>query len=128
MSGGRWDYKNDYVCDEIFGWNCYPQYGIGNKEQVENAKLARKIDPLGDRLLSEMTYDLFCLLHSRDWLLSGDTGDDTYKADVEAFKKKWFKRGVSTLLKEEIDERVSTLHRELIEEFKPFLAEKEQGD
>ena len=88
MSGGYWNYENDSVAREIFGWSVdAPSYDLANRQ--ESAKLVAKENPLEDFEISELAYDLFCLLHSYDWYKSGDTTDETYFKDVQYFKNKW---------------------------------------
>ena len=87
MSGGHFDYINDSLCDTITG--AYPQLDMNGEEQHEMAKAVRILNKLEDRDISEITYDVFCLLHSFDWYRSGDTGRSDYEADVKAFKEKW---------------------------------------
>lgn len=90
MSGGHFDYKNDDACREIFGWGLDPNYGERGRVQ---ASAAARMNPLEDRLISELVWDVFCLLHSFDWYKCGDNCEEKYLADVEAFKKKWFYAG-----------------------------------
>ena len=89
MSGGRWNYMQSTLANEVFDWRLSVDYGEDGRAQ---SKYARKLDPMGDRDISELVWDVFCLLQSRDWNLSGDTCNETYYKDVKAFKEKWFKR------------------------------------
>lgn len=114
MSGGHWNYKNDDVCYELFNWDVSPTYGIGGKEQKRYAKTAREIDPMEDIELSDLVYDVFCLFHSADWYKSGDNSEETYRKDVEAFKKKWFKDKRSDRLKEYVDAAMEELRDNLM--------------
>ena len=114
MSGGHWNYKNDDVCYELFNWDVSPTYGIGSKEQKRYAKTAREIDPMEDIELSDLVYDVFCLIHSAAWYKSGDNSEETYRKDVEAFKKKWFKNKRSDRLKEYVDAAVKELRDKLM--------------
>jgi len=114
MSGGHWNYKNDDVCYELFNWDVSPTYGIGSKEQKRYAKTAGEIDPMEDIELSDLVYDVFCLIHSADWYKSGDTSEATYRNDVEAFKQKWFKNKRSDRLKEYVDAAVEELRDKLM--------------
>ena len=114
MSGGQWNYKNDDVCYELFNWDVSPTYGIGSKEQKRYAKTAREIDPMEDIELSDLVYDVFCLFHSADWYKSGDNSEETYRKDVEAFKKKWFKNKRSDRLKEYVNAAVEELRDKLM--------------
>lgn len=70
-------------------------YNIGEGKYhryKEDVKTARAVNPMQDRELSELMYDVSCLLHSLEWWQSGDISDDTYFEDVKKFKKKWFCR------------------------------------
>lgn len=112
MSGGCFDYVNDRACQEIFSWMSpdYGEYGFSK------AKDARKLNPLEDKQLSELCWDMFCLLHSLDWYRSGDTGEETYLADAKYFKDKWFKKDKGAIQREEIDKSVEELREQLYKE------------
>lgn len=56
---------------------------------------------------------MFCLLHSYDWYASYDTGEETYRADVKAFKKKWLKLISAERIQEMIDETIEQERTEL---------------
>ena len=94
MSGGHWNYVNDRVANELFGYYVDVGYGLEDDDINDSRKLARKINPLEDKLLSELVFDVLCLLHSYDWYVSGDNCEATYLKDVKYFKQKWLK-GVS---------------------------------
>ena len=102
MSGGHFDYANDRACNEMFDWlGAY--YGLGKGDYHDNVKAARKLNPCRDKMLSEMVYDMFCLLHSLDWYLSGDTGEEDYLEDAAYFKSKWLGTPVQDIVNREID-------------------------
>lgn len=114
MSGGYWNYENDNLAHNLFGWQVSPTYGEKGFKQSE---LARKANPLEDKQLSELCWDMLCLLHSYDWYVSGDTSEATYKSDVKYFKKKWLKATEDELVKAEIDKSIKELKQELYEIF-----------
>lgn len=114
MSGGHFDYENDRAARTIFDYRCEVDYGMGKGEYLENVKIAREINPLKDKQLSELVFDVFCLLHSADWYFSADTGEDTYNADVKFFKQKWLKPAGKDLVKTEIHKAVDDLRNELM--------------
>lgn len=122
MSGGHWNYTNDYLCNDIFGYRCEPGYGIGSKSQSDNAMTARIVNPMDDRMVSEMVYDVFCLLHSYDWCISGDTNSEDYRADLIAFKKKWLSRDGESLIDTEIDKRIDMLRKEIKDELSALVS------
>lgn len=89
MSGGRWEYTNDRLSSEMFGWRLNCVYGDkGHKDCLK----ARDLNPMGDREISELVWDVLCLINARDYYESGDIGIDTYNKDLEWFKEKWFDR------------------------------------
>ncbi len=116
MSGGHFDYSNDRLCHEIFGWEVSADYGESGFRQ---SKIARRIDPLDDILLSELVFDVFCVLHSYDWWQSGDTCEDTYRKDVQRFKDKWLKQLPEERIKEIIDDELNLTRGRLYNAFFP---------
>lgn len=90
MSGGHWDYQNDSFADAIYQ-HCYPDYDLADERVKELSIIARKENPLGDKDLSMLLYDLLCVLHSCDWYRSGDIDKEQYKKDVQYFKEKWLR-------------------------------------
>lgn len=88
MSGGHWDYQNDSLANAIYQ-HCYPDYDLADERVKELSIIARKENPLGDKDLSMLLYDLLCVLHSCDWYRSGDIDKEQYKKDVQYFKEKW---------------------------------------
>lgn len=80
MSGGRFDYKDSDLKYSMFGW-------CNKHEDKYNAK--EHGDPMQDRELSELVFDVLNLIHDLDWYLSGDTCERTYNKSKAAFKKKW---------------------------------------
>ncbi len=110
MSGGKFDYKNDSLSNELFGWDVSTHYGIGeSKLYNEFVAQARRTNPMRDRVLSELVYDVFCLLNSLDYWLSGDTSESQYRDDVKKFKKKWLKSPSKELVTREIEHTTTEL-------------------
>lgn len=70
---------------------------------------------MGDMELDELMQDIAGLLHDREWCLSGDTCEDTYRESVNRFKAKWLQGGNcrNERLKKLIDKRVDDLRKEL---------------
>ena len=101
MSGGRFNYMNDTVQNEIFGYWDY-------EGKIPNV--------FEDREISELIYDVFVLIHDFDWYASGDTSKETYLKEKAAFKKKWLQnRGVR--VRRIVDESVDALRQELYETY-----------
>lgn len=114
MSGGHFNYDNDRLCEQIYGWRLSANYG---DRGFNKSKTARFINPLDDLVISELVFDVFCLLHSFDWYKSGDTCEETYRADVKRFKDKWLGRLSGDRVKEIVDDEIIRLHAELYKAF-----------
>ena len=118
MSGGRWNYNQCNLGYDMFP-GCDVCYGLGDDEKskyrnyTESVKLARKLNPMEDRQLSELVFDVLCLIYSADWYKSGDTCEDIYREDVKYFKGKWLKEKPIDLVKDEIEKSVIELKDEL---------------
>ena len=101
MSGGRFNYMNDTVQNEIFGYWDY-------EGKIPNV--------FEDREISELIYDVFNLIHDFDWYASGDTGRETYLKQKAAFKKKWLQNS-GVRVRRIVDESVDALRQELYETY-----------
>lgn len=103
MSGGRFDYDNEFLGNKMDGqWR--------------------------DPVINELFHDLFCahnyqsryggLALMLDFWLSDDLGEEDYRIAVEAFKAKWFKN--QNICKEAteryIDKKVEELKAECLGE------------
>lgn len=98
MSGGRFDYVDSRLKNEIFGWTDEPR------------------NVFEDREISELVWDVLDLIHDFDWYASGDTCKETYLKAKEAFKKKWFSnRGVR--VRRIVDDALKQCKDELYETF-----------
>ena len=95
MSGGHWDYQQRRLAEEMFGWNMGTDYGEDAHKDSANA---RRIDPMGNKKASELVWDVLCLIHAKDWDLSGDTSH-AFEDDWKWFQKKWLKRTTDTDIK-----------------------------
>lgn len=113
MSGGKFDYEDQYLCTKIYSYDIDAVYGIGSDEQKKNAKLARRKNPLKDSTISEMVYDMFCLLHSFDCGMSGDTSEDAYRRDLSAFWNKWLKPPAKKIIERTVNHGISDLEDRL---------------
>lgn len=128
MSGGRWNYNQCNLGYDMFP-GCDVCYGLGDDEKskyrnyTESVKLARKLNPMEDRQLSELVFDVLCLIYSADWYKSGDTGEDTYLEDVKYFKEKWLKQKPEQAVKNEIDKSMEETRHDLYKTFGMIGAE-----
>lgn len=114
MSRGLWDYKDQALQSEIFG------YGIDNTEQ------AMKQNPLEDRELSGILYDMLLLLYAFDGYACGDTGKDDYEEAKKEFKSKWLRSEPKDRIKKIVDSSIIGLKEEFYSMF--GLAEKEDNN
>ena len=99
MSGGYFDYKDFALKNQIFDFH------------GKDRKTA-----LGDREISELTWDLLDLIHEYDWYASGDTSEEEYLQAKKVFKAKWLSSH-DERHKRMIDEAVEELRTELYKTF-----------
>ena len=124
MSGGHWNYRNDYLARDIFGWHLNLDYG---EEGFAERRKAMRLNPLEDKEISGLVWDVFCLLHSYDWYISGDTNEDIYRADVEYFKKRWFRTSRKDILRSIVNTSCDQLKEELYKVIGERVDEDETG-
>ena len=105
MSRGLWDYKDQALQSEIFG------YGIDSVER------AMKQNPLEDRELSGILYDILQLLYAYDGYACGDTGKDDYEEAKKEFKNKWLNSKPKDRIKKIIDSSILDLKDEFYSMF-----------
>lgn len=121
MSGGQFEYLDQKLAREMFGWDidiCYGEKGFSKVNK------AGAINPLQDREISKLTWDLLCLIYSFDYYICGDTGEETYLEDLKYFKDKWLKPGRKETAKRLVDEECEELRKELYKEL--GISEKEE--
>jgi len=116
MSGGIFNYGQSDLASELFGRGTDVDIDYGERGH-NNSKNARKLNPMEDREVSEIVFDVLCLIHSLDWYKSGDTCESDYMDDVQWFKKKWFNRTDSDRV-EDYKNDLREYCNELLDEFK----------
>lgn len=102
MSGGAFEYKNDELLREIFGydrWKDDKDFKVPNRFQ--------------DLEISNLVYDVLRLIHDYDWYESGDTGEGNWVQAKEKFKDRWLRGNAK--------ERISQYAQEALEQFKKEL-------
>ena len=104
MSGGHWNYSNSDLGYDIFGYKIDIGYDLAKKDREMSRIMVRKQDILEDREVSELVYDVMCLLCSYDYYVSGDTSEEQYRADTQFFKDKWFGKTSESRLKKQIED------------------------
>lgn len=115
MSGGSLNYLASNMCENLFNDEVDANYKKTCDEG--NARIARKLNPMHDRELSELMADVMCLLHALEWYESCDIGEESYKKCVNKFKAKWFTRTEKDRLNSYLDE-LKSYYEELVEELK----------
>ena len=90
MSGGSHNYIAYTINGELFEDRIETHYT--NVCDAKNARIARNLNPMHDRELSELMADVMCLLHALEWYDSCDIGEESYKKYVNKFNEKWMPR------------------------------------
>lgn len=90
MSGGSLNYLASNMCDSLFSFRVEGHYT--KLCDNDNARIARELNPMHDRELSELMADVMCLLHALEWYESCDIGEESYKKYINKFRKKWMPR------------------------------------
>ena len=98
MSGGRFNYYNDYLKSEMFG------YG-GDKT----------INVMEDAEISELVWDVLELISAFDYYESCDTDRETYIKAKNDFKNKWFKNSRKIRLEKIVDRKIEELKKDIAE-------------
>lgn len=118
MSGGHFDYFHDKITQQIFDWNIDVNDDMGSKDQVRAANIARQMNPLNDVELSEMLYDLACVMKAHDWYISCDTGPESYDEAKQYFKEKWFGKTQKQRINAQVERAALQLKRDIKNMFK----------
>ena len=105
MSGGKFNYVDSRLKDEIFSWADEPR------------------NVFEDREISELVLDVLNLIHDYDRYASGDTCKEAYLKSKAEFKKKWVgNRDIR--VRRIVDEALKQCKNELYETF--GLAEQQE--
>lgn len=119
MSGGSHNYISYAINGALFE-DCF-ENRIDNHYKnvcdVKIAKIARSLNPMHDRELSELMADVMCLLYGLEWFDSCDIGEETYKECVNKFKSKWLKRTEKDRLNSYLED-LKSYYEELVKELK----------
>ena len=103
MSRGHWNYRNEELANDIFGWR-----GSERKDFKGNAP-----DVFEDQEISNLIWDVFDLLYAADSFFCGDWGSNSYEETLNDFKKCWFKSKRTDRLKQIIDDKLESAKKEL---------------
>lgn len=105
MSRGYWDYRDESLRDEIFGYSDISREKIlGAEDKVCNT--------FEDKEISELIHDVFAIMYARDSELCGDWSHASYLEVITQFKNKWFTND-DERTKYFIDKAVSELKEDL---------------
>ena len=115
MSGGSLNYLASTMCDYLFGYKTDRDYEMICNNA--NARIARSLNPMHDRELSELMADVICLLHALEWFDSCDIGEEKYKECVNKFKAKWMHRTKDDRLNSYAED-LKSYYEKLVEELK----------
>lgn len=115
MSGGSHDYIAYRINSELFEDRIETHYT--NVCDAKNARIARNLNPMHDRELSELMADVMCLLYGLEWFDSCDIGEETYKECVNKFKAKWMHRTENDRLNSYAED-LKSYYEKLVEELK----------
>lgn len=109
MSRGYFDYHNIVLRDKLFP-RCY-------HNTPGQTKMARRDDPMEDKLLSELVYDIMEVLDDLDCYKTGDINEAEYRETTEAFRAKWFDITNEDLLRREIENNLTEVKENLYKSF-----------
>ena len=105
---------------------CGVDYGFEeNRDYTRSVKEARQLNPMEDKQISELVFDVLCLIYSADWYKSCDTGEKTYRDDVKFFKEKWLKVKPEDAIRDEIDKSIKEAKEALYKDFGLIEVEEE---
>lgn len=117
MSGGHcFDYRDISLAGDIFGYGRL-DYDMDSKENKESRKIVRKRNYFEDAEISELIYDIFCLMHSFDWYKSGDIDENDYRESVKYFKTKWFDTPRNEQIEKVITNSIEQLKEDMYKTF-----------
>lgn len=98
MSGGHFNYQDDSLKSEMFGWSD-----------------KRDSNPMEDVELSQMVYEILDLIHELDWYKSGDSNENDYLEAKCNFKNKWLRNeNYNDVIKGLIEEEFENKKQELL--------------
>lgn len=119
MSGGSHNYiayeMNCALFEDRFENRIDTNYKNVCDEKI--ARIARNLNPMHDRELSELMADVMCLLYGLEWFDSCDIGEEKYKECVNKFKAKWFTRTGKDRLNSYLED-LKSYYEKLVEELK----------
>ena len=113
MSGGHGVYTHDQLGQNIFGWSTSMRDKIGSESYQKELEKVIRGNALKDFELSELVYDVLCLLHTYDYVFSDDWDEKALQEQIAAFKTKWLKSSRKDRIKSMIDTCMECLKEDL---------------
>lgn len=95
MSGGRFNYTDSSLMDEIFGFSEKPKNVFEDWE------------------ISQLVWDTLELIHDYDLYVCSDTCEETWLKAKQKFKRKWFGSSRRDRLKKIIDDTAEEFKKEM---------------
>lgn len=78
------------------------------------SEMESHIGDFDDPELDDLVRDLAKLFHDREWYLSSDTSEGSWRDARDAFKQKWFKDGAR---QERVEKYLKDIRREVLDSF-----------
>lgn len=127
MSGGSHNYIANEINEALFEDRFENRIDNHYKNVCDEkiARIARNLNPMHDRELSELMADVMCLLYGLEWFDSCDIGEETYKECVNKFKAKWMHRTENDRLNSYLGD-LKSYYESCYEELAEELKEKER--
>lgn len=95
MSGGRFNYTDSSLMDEIFGYSEKPKNVFEDWE------------------ISQLVWDTLELIHDFDLYVCSDICEETWLKAKQKFKKKWFESSRKDRLKKIVDDTAEEFKKEM---------------
>lgn len=99
------------LAGKLFAHSIELDYGTSGRM---HSTTASRIDPMDDPEISEIVWDVLCLVYSRGKLEEGITPEEIYYKDVKRFKEKWFKEPRNKRLIKYIDDKFRVTQAECV--------------
>ena len=125
MSGGRFSYKEQSLCYSVFNYDIQVLYDLAGEKAETNRLRAMRDNPLGDKRVSALIYDVLSLLHSYDYYVSGDTSKDCYINDLNYIRSKYLKIQSDKVLEDYVESRCSEIKEQILSELRPCIAKED---
>lgn len=107
MSGGAFNYTENTLAYELFGYNTSLDYN-----HFDNTKPQKVKNAFYDIGVSRLVLDVFNLIYTLDYYESGDIGKEDYYNALNKFKEKWLSNTNDTLM-QIIDDEIELLRNDL---------------